>query len=267
MSMHMINEEMGSVTRTSRIQQLHLASECLHCGMAVKVILPKEIHDGIHVLWLLHGGYGNCDEWLTNTRIAEVIWSEPIMAIMPSMPDCFYSNVYEGKRYFDYLADELPILLSRHYGIDIASCDQVVVGTSMGGYGAFKLALRNPEQYSLAAGLSGSYDIQAIYDYAVQHDPVTAKMLLNTFGSGEAFQGSDNDLFHLLKQCVDKGVVPRLYSWCGSDDFLYHLSKNFVDYAKSLNVPIQYIENVGAGHGYDYWDTKLEEIVQIILNE
>ena len=37
--------------------------------------------------------------------------------------------------------------------------DTFVAGLSMGGYGAFKLAMRHPERYAAAASLSGALDM------------------------------------------------------------------------------------------------------------
>lgn len=164
-----------------KIQKDSLKSEVLSIDIDVNIALPSNLKLDYKVLWLLHGGYGNCDEWSTKSIILSYIKDKNIMVIMPSIIDSFYSDVIDGDRNFDYLANELPILLEQKYEIPILKKDNYIVGTSIGGYGAFKLALLYPTRYKFAVGLSGSYDIKAIFEYAVLHDKHTADMFIGAF--------------------------------------------------------------------------------------
>ncbi len=247
-----------------KIKKIQFRSIALKRCMDVNIIFPNNSKLKSKVLWLLHGGYGNCDEWVNKSNIKSYVTNKNIMVVMPSIADSFYTDVIDGDRNFHYLSVELPKLLEEKYSIPILEMDNYVVGTSIGGYGAFKLALLYPKRYKFAVGLSGSYDIKAIYDYAVIHNKPTADMFIKVFGSVENFTNNDNNIFYLLKKSYTQGNLPKLYAWCGTDDFLYYISKNFIDYANSENIPIVYNEDFGKTHCYEYWDTKLEEIIDMM---
>lgn len=78
---------------------------------------------------------------------------------MPSAQLSFYSNMASGGCYLDFIAEELPKTMREFFHFSDKRENNFVAGSSMGGYGAFKLALTKPEQYAAAASLSGSLDL------------------------------------------------------------------------------------------------------------
>nr|WP_277749294.1 S-formylglutathione hydrolase [Parahaliea mediterranea] len=62
----------------------------------------------------------------------------------------FYVNATEAPwdrhyRMYDYITEELPILLAEHFAVDTGRAS--IFGHSMGGHGALVIALRNPARY------------------------------------------------------------------------------------------------------------------------
>jgi putative tributyrin esterase len=132
-----------------------------------------------------------------------------------------------------------------------------VAGLSMGGYGAFKLALTHPDRYAAAASLSGALDI---VDAAQGEDPGWLTEMRGIFGDLVRLPGSTNDLFHLARQSVAADLHPRLYQCCGTEDFLYAGNLRFKALAESLGLDLTYEEGPGE-HEWGYWDRQIQNVL------
>ncbi len=136
------------------------------------VILPQQTHTqigmqnvtgtGLHpTLYLLHGLSDDDSIWLRRTSIERYVADLGIAVVMPQVHRSFYTDMAEGGRYWTFISEELPTLARSFFPLSHQREDNFVAGLSMGGYGAFKLALRKPEQYAAAASLSGALDMVA----------------------------------------------------------------------------------------------------------
>jgi ABC-type lipoprotein export system ATPase subunit/enterochelin esterase-like enzyme len=59
---------------------------------------------------------------------------------------------YDGDRYEDFLADDLPSFIEETYNVSTDRADRYVGGISMGGFAALHLGLRHPNLYSKVGG-------------------------------------------------------------------------------------------------------------------
>ncbi len=64
-----------------------------------------------------------------------------------------------GQRHWTYISEEVPAIARHFFPLSGDRNKNYVAGLSMGGYGAFKLALTYPERYAAAASLSGALDV------------------------------------------------------------------------------------------------------------
>jgi putative tributyrin esterase len=78
----------------------------------------------------------------------------------------FYANEAYGMRFRDFLSAELPERVAQFFRVSPHRADTCVAGLSMGGYGAIRWALREPERFAAAATLSGVLDLA----YTQEHD-------------------------------------------------------------------------------------------------
>ncbi len=78
---------------------------------------------------------------------------------MPRVERSFYADEVHGHRYWTFLSEELPSLVDQFFRVSTRREDTFVAGLSMGGYGAFRWALRQPERFAAAASLSGVLDL------------------------------------------------------------------------------------------------------------
>lgn len=207
-------------------------------------------------LWLLHGMSDDHTIWLRRTSIERYAAPLGLAVVMPEVGRSYYTDQAHGYRYFSFLSEELPTLARTFFPLSDRRDDNFVAGLSMGGYGAFKWALRRPDQFAAAASLSGGLDIA---DRGFQANPE----FRDTFGDPEQVAGSDNDLFELARRAAaSDGPRPTLYQCCGTEDFLYGANIRFRDHCRALPaLSLTYEEEPGA-HEWGYWDKKIQRVLQ-----
>jgi S-formylglutathione hydrolase FrmB len=126
----------------------------------------------------------------------------------------------------------------------------------MGGYGAFKWALRHPERFAAAANLSGAVDITGLR--TGRERPEDPLMFERIFG-GREVHGTPDDLHWLLGQ-ANSSTVPSLYVACGTEDALIDANRRFADACAAAGIPVT--SSFGPGeHDWAYWDTQIQEVL------
>lgn len=244
--------------------QLNFASRVLAMPADVTVLLPErdEQFSGeplrpYRVLYLLHGLGDDRLGWLRHTTVESAVRGTDVAVVMPSVGHGFYTNMAHGHPYFDFVADELPRYLRSVLPLSRRRDDTFVMGNSMGGYGAFKLALTYPERYARAMALSGVLDVQRFVEtFRLEgFDPTWA------FGEGLEVVGGENDLLWLLERDVREGrELPELAALCGRDDILLEESRTFDAAARRLGVPLRYEEGAGE-HLWTTWARHVDDAV------
>jgi putative tributyrin esterase len=220
--------------------------------------LVKAVDDHKHpTLYLLHGLSDDHTIWQRRTSIERYVQSLDLAVVMPEVHRSFYTDTATGQRYWTFISEELPALARSYFPLSDLREDNFVAGLSMGGYGAFKLALTHPKRYAAAASLSGAVDICGVFKN--EDEPWLAEMR-NVFGSPEALQGSRNDLFYLADQLAKKKKRPRLYQYCGTEDFLYSDNLRFREHLKALGIQATYEEGPGT-HEWQYWDQQIQRVL------
>ncbi|MFB9328629.1 alpha/beta hydrolase [Paenibacillus aurantiacus] len=250
------------------LMQCDFYSETLGVSASMNVILPQRTTTQIGmssassgetrhpVLYLLHGLSDDHTIWLRRTSIERYVAPLGIAVVMPAVGRSFYANMKQGYDYWDFISEELPALARSFFPISEKREDNFVAGLSMGGYGAFKLALSHPDRFAAAASLSGALDARF---FIQEHEEEAARI----FGSMSEFNGSGNDLFHLAKLRAAEGSakLPQLYQCCGTEDFLYEDNVKFRDEALRLGLPLTYDEGPGE-HEWGYWDHHIQRVLE-----
>jgi S-formylglutathione hydrolase FrmB len=243
-------------------------SEALQLATAMTVILPSELGRldsdlnrdgrGVPTLWLLHGLSDDHTAWTRQTSIERYVSGRNLAVVMPQVDRSYYADMAHGNRYWTFISEELPRLARAMFPLSSRREDNFVAGLSMGGYGAYKLALNFPERYAAAASLSGALDPIWIWDQEI----ADASRWENIFGSKQALQRSESDLMRQAEQLSvsDHQDLP-LYCSCGTADFIYQCSVNFRDHANTLGLNLTYHEHPGRDHTWDYWDEQIQQVI------
>lgn len=206
-------------------------------------------------LTLLHGLSDDHTAWTRYTSIERYAAAAGIAVVMPAVNRSFYADMASGPRYWTFISEELPLLARYYFPLSDRREENFVAGLSMGGYGAFKLALHYPERYAAAASLSGALDV-------VNRAEAFESDFNLIFGGKEKIAGSSNDLFHLAEKLTQSNQPqPQLLQICGTEDFLYEDNVRFRDFARSQSLNHTYEEGPGA-HSWDYWDTNIQRVLQ-----
>ena len=250
-------------------------SETLGLNTAMTVIVPQRASgqiglDGVSsgdavadtgwpTLWLLHGLSDDHTIWLRRTSLERYVSTMKLAVVIPNVHRSFYTDMAHGGRYWTFVSEELPRVARSFFPLSAKREHNFAAGLSMGGYGAFKLALAHPDRYAAGASLSGALDRTKDTD----HDFNIEEALRLAFGDISEFRGSENDLLHLADQMVERGGErPVLYQCCGTADFLYDQNQSFLNHARSLGVEVLYEDHEGAAHTWDYWDQQIRRVLQ-----
>ncbi|MCM0649565.1 esterase family protein [Clostridium swellfunianum] len=245
-------------------------SEVLGISTSICVILPQETRSQIGMrgsekkekyptLYLLHGLSDDHTIWQRRTSIERYVSDIGLAVVMPNAGRSFYTDMKHGYKYFTFISEELPEITKQFFPLSDKREDTFAAGLSMGGYGAFKLALSCPDKYAAAASLSGVVDIASRVKRAQLQD--TAE-LESIFGNLNAVENSENDLFYLSKKVLASDVPkPKLYQCCGTEDFLYEDNINFKGYIEKTNFDYTYEEGPGI-HNWNYWDTQIQKVLK-----
>jgi S-formylglutathione hydrolase FrmB len=162
----------------SRVESRAIQSRILGRSVRYTVLLPPS-YDAAKtrrypVLYYLHG-LGDDDQTLVNSGGWDLVEDlqkrreiGEFLIVTPAAGSTFYINSKDGKvRYEDFFLKELIPQVEQRYRITAARGARGIGGTSMGGYGALRLAFGHPELFaavtahmpalaeSLPEGLSG----------------------------------------------------------------------------------------------------------------
>ena len=239
-------------------------SEVLELSTSMTVLLPQATQAQIGmqgqaragdppVLYLLHGLSDDDTIWLRRTSVERYVAPLGLAVVMPQVHRSFYCDQVHGGRYWTFLAEELPAVVAGFFRVSQRREDTFVAGLSMGGYGAFKWALRHPDRFAAAASLSGALDLGRL-----QREGDRAPLMAATFGD-RSVAGSDDDLFRLLAQ-AQPATLPPLYLSCGSEDALIGDNRRFIAAAAERGVALT-SEIAPGEHEWGCWDAGIRDVL------
>lgn len=250
--------------------QCDFFSEVLGLSCSMNVILPQTARgqigmdsvakSGKHpVLWLLHGSSDDHTIWMRRTSIERYAAAHGLAVVMPAANLSYYRDMLDGPRYGTFIREELPEIARGFFPLSDRREDNFIAGLSMGGYGAFLLALSAPEKFAAAASLSGVLDIAWLHERRDAGWLARAKAL---FGNPEDVAGSDADLLALATKLVHSGAPPpALYACCGTEDGLLETNRRFSRHAGEIGLPLTYEEHPGE-HEWGYWDQQIQRVLE-----
>jgi enterochelin esterase-like enzyme len=198
--------------------------------LKVNVYLPPGFTMGgsYPVLWLLHGGGMDADQWLKTGRVNRYADNligrgaiHPMVIVMPSSGGLPYTGASER-----FVTQELTAWLAATYGLRTVRSRSAVAGMSMGGFGAVYLPLRHPDLYGFSLALSGYFD--------------------DDFIAG----------------LPDLGQLPMpVRLLCGRDDrIVIRTNRRLVSALKAHRWDFYYREDAG-GHTWQYWSNRMVELL------
>ena len=221
--------------------------------IACYAFLPADRKSGerFPVVYLLHGAFENAEVW--NARAGDLLsrlaTRERLVLIAPS---CGKTGWYADSPYLkknrieSFVVRELMPAVERSFPV---LPRRGVLGMSMGGHGAFALALRHPGLFASVSSMSGVLDI-------TRHpDQWKIKDVLGPLASNRALWKSYSAL-DLLESSKPAGAPSMLITTGAQDAYVVPENRAFRDALRKGGFVYQYREAPGI-HDWAYW---LEEL-------
>lgn len=236
-------------------------SAALNRDMQYRIVMPASVAMGakLPVVYLLHGGGGNFRDWSNysdSARFAE----RGLILVMPEGDESYYVNAVERPqdRYEDYIVNDLIADVEHRFAVAPGRANRAIVGVSMGGFGAVKLALSHPNLFAFAAGISPATDVPS-RPFSIkrisqwQHH----RSIFGPWGSQERHNG---DPF-VLAQSADPAKTPYLFLTCGDQEGLLPANRNFAALLEKRHFQYEFHVAPG-GHNWNQWDQRLPSVFQ-----
>ena len=216
-------------------------------------------------LYLLHGLFGNCTDWVTGTRIQRWAQEKQLAVVMPSGDNSFYVDLPRvNNEYGEFIGRELVDVTRRMFPLSRRREDTFIAGLSMGGFGALRNGLKYHDTFSAIIALSSAVHL---FELPLDSDGRTLIKEDDVFGDMRAALMSDKNPAWLLEQLKGKTEngqdvkYPRVYMACGTEDGLIEPNRSFRDKLLLSGVELTYEEGPG-GHTWDFWDEHIHRALE-----
>jgi len=267
-------------------------------------MLPNDADkEPLKVLWALHGMTADHTSWLYSTPVEVLAEKYHLCVVIPNADLSFYVDMAYGADYRTFIAEELPQFLRRYFPLSAKPEDNIIAGNSMGGYGAFEIALNYPDVFGTAVSLSGPMYIDWINDIltdetlaeaadsgdaarilaacdAYEQQTGLPRVLIDAlmgcagnrvrrtfqamYGIGKRLEGTDVDIPTMARKLVEEGKQLKLRAYCGTEDYHYPSNVKFAAYAKELG--LDYDISYGSGeHDWHYWNPRIADFMKKIF--
>ena len=242
------------------LRDVEFYSPALQRNMQYRVFLPENFKGArLPVAYLLHGGDGTFRDWSNYSNVSRFA-ADGWLLVMPQGDYSYYTNAVARPRdrYEDYIVTDLPADVERRFPALSDRSSRAIVGVSMGGFGAVKLALQHPDKYAFAGGVSSAID--------VPRRAFTWRRLNQSRAYREIFgpDGSDtrraNDPF-VLAQLADPQRTPYFYLTCGRLEGLLAANRQFSALLRKRGIPHEFHE-VPGGHNWEQWNNRLADLFE-----
>jgi len=230
------------------------------------------------VLWLLHGTFGDCTDWIRKSNIETYACEHDLIVVMPGVMNSDYEawdNLANGYDSCRYIADELMPLIHNWFPASAEREDNFIAGLSMGGGGALKLALAYPDRFAAAASLSSApryYDdmkdeLEEIFamkrsDAKSFNRPGFGNKFrlynqMHRYDSVDEFLDSPSNNGRTLDMMADDPGLPKLFFSIGTEDPGFDKWQDFRRHAQEIGLKAEFHTGPGA-HEWRVWERDIQ---------
>lgn len=238
---------------TVREVVVRISSDALHRPMEALVLLPPDYAADtarrFPVLYLLHGYGGHFTNW--TERIPEIrnrVGTSSFILVCPDgLHDSWYidSPVDSTSRMAGFLTRELIPYVDAHFRTRPERACRAVSGLSMGGHGAYWLAIQHPRLFGAAGSMSG------VMDLSRHRRKYGLEAVLGSYQKGRYRAHSIRYQLHRLDT-----LELALYFDCGLNDPFLPENLEWHQALKQAGVPHTFQVAPGK-HDWAYWRSAL----------
>jgi S-formylglutathione hydrolase FrmB len=222
------------------------------------------------VLYFLHDGYGDAETLLRRGVAASLHagmedGSLPeFLVVAPGAEGTWFSDFYDGSRRVErFLTEDLPREIAARYRVREGASARAITGISMGGYGAFKLALKHPGLYGSVSSVSGAL-IPFSPEDLDRYNWFARWTLHRVFGADPRKNSlAENDVWEILGALRFERPPFAAHLRAGTSDFygLDGVATQFGTFLTEHGAPATVVLEPG-GHDWNYWRTAMLSIAR-----
>lgn len=212
-------------------------------------------------LLLLHDYGGNHTDWVKKASFERLAVENNLAVVMPNLAKSFYLDM-AGEKYWTYISEEIPRVMKTLLPLSWEREDNFVAGAGLGGYGAFKLALKKPECFSTAVSLSGALDlITGIGKMACSYQ-IAEPLHKYLYKGVSTVNSSETDLtFMMRKAKYGSGCIPKLMMYCRQDDLFFNENERFKLQANKLDIDCNLFVEQGMDN-WTFWSKNIKKAIE-----
>jgi putative tributyrin esterase len=248
-------KDVPRLTANVRMQDVSFHSSALQREMSYRVVLPKTINGNkLPVVYLLHGGGGGFRDWSNYSDVAHYA-ERGLILVMPEGGSSYYTNsaARPQERFEDYILNDLIADVETRFPAATDRSRRSIIGASMGGFGAIKAALKRPDLFVFAGGISSAIDVPT--------RPFSIKRIgqwrhhRSIFGEWQGQAQMQNDPY-VLAQSADPAKTPYIYITCGDKEGLLAANRRFAALLSKRQFAHEF-HVVPGGHDWNQWNAIL----------
>ncbi len=250
------------------MQDVTFFSTALNRRTTYRVFLPTTLSPGqkFPVVYLIHGQGDNFTSWSNNTDVAHYVAPQDSRGLILVMPDCASSYCMNSAtpsqdKYEDFLIHDLITDVETRFPASSNRENRAIIGISMGGFAAVKLALSHPDLFVFAGSLSGALDVPSRHFSFRQFGQ--SLRFRGIFGPSGSKTRASSDPF-LLIQTADPQRTPHLYLTVGQNEPLREPNQRFAERARALHFSSEY-HTVHGTHTWTTWNSQIPDCFRSLL--
>lgn len=235
--------------KAAKVDTVITYSTAMQKNIKSVVITPDNYAKGnaMPVVYLLHGAGGNYADWIRSApEIAQLSDQYQQIIVCPDgnvTSWYFDSPVNSAWKYETYITTELIPFIDKNYKTIPSRKGRAITGLSMGGHGAFYLAIKHQDLFGAAGSMSGGVDIRPF--------PKNWKIEEKLGSYAEHPENWEKNTVVNLLHLLTPGSLALIFD-CGTGDFFYKVNVNLHEQMLERNIAHDFISRPGA-HDWGYW--------------
>jgi putative tributyrin esterase len=242
------------------MQDVSFFSAALKRQMPYRVFLPTKVAAGqrLPVVYLLHGCGGGVRDWSNYSDVAQYAATEKtggLILVIVAGECSYYMNaaLKPEDKYEDYLENDLISDVEARFPAAKGRANRAVIGVSMGGFAAVKLALTRPDLFVFAGAISPAIDVPS-RRFTIKRTGQYLRFR-TIFGAWGSESRRSRDPF-ILVQSVNPAATPYLYLTAGEQEPLLDPNRRFASRLHERHFAYEFHTKPG-GHDWNEWDQQI----------
>ena len=238
------------------MQDVTFFSPALNRNMPYRVYLPAKLTPGqkLPVVYLLHGSGGSFRNWSNYSDVGQYA-AQGLIPVMADGGSSYYVNaaLKPEDKYEDYLVRDLISDVEARFPAARNRENRAIIGVSMGGFAAVKLALTRPDLFVFAGGISPAIDVPSRH-FSFRRWGQSMRFR-TIFGASGSKTREAADPF-LLVHSTNPAQTPYIYSTAGQQEPLLEPNRRFAARLHDGHFSYEFHTKPGV-HDWNQWDAQI----------